>query len=194
MKGRRLPVSLPHAPFPSRGGTAPCGLVFRSRGCQRPRPRAWDLISRMVPAGDGGAEIAGISQVPRAPYVHMPCSQTPAGPSSPRHYSESVLLPPAQRRRLLQRLSFEALSHGLCTRCLRFVPPLLTTTQDALPAGGWPLPGGIGYPLGSVERFQPSTRHPPLLGFLGAMSSQSAVGTRPPSTSTPHCPACWARR
>ena len=32
--------------------------------------------------------------------------------------------------------SFEAQSHGVCTRCLRFVPPLLTTTQDSLPAGG----------------------------------------------------------
>src|SRR6266849_5805382 len=26
------------------------------------------------------------------------------------------------------------------------------------------------------------------------LSIQSAVGTRPPSTSTPHCPACRARR
>jgi hypothetical protein len=26
------------------------------------------------------------------------------------------------------------------------------------------------------------------------LSIQSAVGTHPPSTSTPHCPACWARR
>jgi hypothetical protein len=26
------------------------------------------------------------------------------------------------------------------------------------------------------------------------LRNQSAVGTRPPSTSTPHWPACWARR
>jgi hypothetical protein len=26
------------------------------------------------------------------------------------------------------------------------------------------------------------------------LRNQSAVGNRPPSTSTPHCPACWARR
>src|SRR5215471_12576526 len=26
------------------------------------------------------------------------------------------------------------------------------------------------------------------------LSNQSRVGTLPPSTSTPHCPACWARR
>lgn len=37
---------------------------------------------------------------------------------------------------------FEALSHGFGICCLRFVPPLLTTTQGSLPAGGQPLPGG----------------------------------------------------
>jgi hypothetical protein len=26
------------------------------------------------------------------------------------------------------------------------------------------------------------------------LRNQSRVGTVPPSTSTPHCPACWARR
>jgi replicative superfamily II helicase len=26
------------------------------------------------------------------------------------------------------------------------------------------------------------------------LRNQAAVGNRPPSTSTPHCPACWARR
>jgi hypothetical protein len=26
------------------------------------------------------------------------------------------------------------------------------------------------------------------------LSNQSRVGTFPPSTATPHCPACWARR
>jgi len=31
--------------------------------------------------------------------------------------------------------------------------PLLTATQDSLPAAGQALPGGIGYPQGSIERF-----------------------------------------
>jgi hypothetical protein len=26
------------------------------------------------------------------------------------------------------------------------------------------------------------------------LRNQSRIATRPPSTSTPHCPACWARR
>jgi len=43
-----------------------CALGFRSRGSQRPPPWAWDLVSRMSrPAM--GAEIDGISQVPREP-------------------------------------------------------------------------------------------------------------------------------
>jgi hypothetical protein len=40
--------------------------------------------------------------------------------------------------------------------CAR-VPPLLTTTQDSLPAGGQPLPGGSDYPPGFNEEFQRST-------------------------------------
>jgi hypothetical protein len=35
-----------------------------------PRPRAWDLVGRLVPAGDWRAERDGISQVPREP----PCA------------------------------------------------------------------------------------------------------------------------
>jgi Hydantoinase/oxoprolinase N-terminal region len=36
-------------------------------------------------------------------------------------------------------------------------------------------------------------RRPPEVRMC-RLSIQSCVGTRPPSTSTPHCPACWARR
>jgi hypothetical protein len=41
------------------------------------------------------------------------------------------------------------------------VPPLLTTMQDSFPAGGQPLPGGIGYPPGLVEEFQLGASPPP---------------------------------
>jgi hypothetical protein len=37
------------------------------------------------------------------------------------------------------------------------VPPSLTTTQDSLPAGGQPLPGGSGYPPDFDEEFQRSS-------------------------------------
>jgi hypothetical protein len=52
--------------------------------------------------------------------------------------------------------AFGALSHGLSTGCLRFVPPSLATTQDSFPGGGQLFPGGIPvYPLSSVGKFRP---------------------------------------
>ena len=39
----------------------------------------------------------------------------------------------------------------------------------------------------------PAHRKPPEVR-IWRLSSQSCVGTVPPSTSTPHWPACWARR
>src|SRR5437867_9267787 len=44
-----------------------------------------------------------------------------------------------------------------------------------------------------VVRGITTQRNPPEVR-IWTLRSQSAVGTRPPSTSTPHCPACWARR
>jgi hypothetical protein len=43
-----------------------------------------------------------------------------------------------------------------------------------------------------VERVT-AHRKPPEVR-IWRLSHQSRVGTFPPSTSTPHCPACWARR
>ena len=45
------------------------------------------------------------------------------------------------------------------------MPPLLTTTQDSFPAGGQPLPGGVGYPPGLVEDFQLGASRPPGLSL-----------------------------
>src|SRR5713226_10115576 len=54
------------------------------------------------------------------------------------------------------KLAFEAQSHGLFTRCLRFVASV-ATDGARLASGCWPaLPGGIGYPLGSSAEFQSS--------------------------------------
>ena len=50
--------------------------------------------------------------------------------------------------------AFEAQSHGLGTRCLRFARYSYPhPTQNSLPATGQALPDGTGYPQGSVERF-----------------------------------------
>jgi hypothetical protein len=62
--------------------------------------------------------------------------------------------------------TFGVLSHGFCTRCLRFVPPSLTTTQDSLPAGCQPLPDGTFTHWVPTKGFEHRLHtHPPFLSF-----------------------------
>jgi len=111
----------------SRHGTAPCVLVFRSRGCQTPRPRAGDLLSRMVPAGDWGAEIHGISHVPREPCCASALLSDPGRIASTKPVQWIDVAPDAMTTKAPTTWPcFEAQSHGVCTHCLRFVPPSLT--------------------------------------------------------------------
>jgi len=69
-------------------------------------------------------------------------------------------------------VSFEAQSRGFGTCCLRFVPTLLSTTQDSLPGGRQPFLDGSEYPSDSDGEFQPSVMswHPLLQGAHGAQS------------------------
>jgi hypothetical protein len=64
-----------------------------------------------------------------------------------------------RRRRLPPRDAFEAPSRGLHTPCVRFTSTV-TRRRATLGSGCGPaLPGGIGYPLGSTERFPSSCSH-----------------------------------
>jgi len=92
------------------------------------------------------------SQVPCKPLVHLPCSQTPAGP--PRQAIAAFrCCPRTARRRRPRRLStFEAQSHGFCTGCLRFVPSSRTTTQNSLPVVSQPFRVGFLIPTEFVRR------------------------------------------
>ena len=89
-----------------------------------------------------------------SPPVCMPRSLTPA--SSSRQAScgvstrPSVPLTTSALARIVFRGSITRPAHSLCT--LRRADHS-ATTQHSVPAGGQPLPGGAGYPLGSVERF-----------------------------------------
>jgi len=136
MKRLRLPASIPHAQLPSRAGTAPALWSFALVEARGPlhEPGTWSAgcpDRRWERRSTGSPKFLGI------PDVHLPCSQTPAGSMPPSQYSGSTWPPDLWRRRLLATWPyFEAQWHGFCTRCLRFVPPLLTTTQDSLPAGG----------------------------------------------------------
>lgn len=112
------------------------------------------------------------SHVPGEPAVPMPCSSTPAGSSAPGLFGATTR-PPLEPRRRLPRSQFRGSitrpGHSLST--LRRMD-CSTTTQDSLPAAGQALPDGIGYPLGSSERFPscpiPSTSRPPFPSFRGA--------------------------
>jgi hypothetical protein len=87
--------------------------------------------------------------------MHMPCSLTPAGPATSGllrrvgaafrgHYGVGSR----------ESKPFGALSHGLCTGCLRFAGgDCSPSTQDSLPAAGQALPDGIGYPSSPHARF-----------------------------------------
>src|SRR5439155_21362713 len=63
----------------------------------------------------------------------------------------SVFLTSSALASVVSRGSITRPAHSLCT--LRSVDPS-ATTQHSVPAGGQPLPGGTGYPLGSTERFR----------------------------------------
>ena len=60
-----------------------------------------------------------------------------------------------------------------------------------LPYG--PKPRIFHIPSNYVVEAVTTDRKPPEVRIC-RLRNQSAVGTRPPSTSTPHWPACWARR
>src|SRR5208283_3734820 len=87
------------------------------------------------------------------PCVPTPCSPTPAGPTR-QAIRRSRRGPRSDKNEDSHHEDFGAQSHGLGTRCLRFVPsiaargrktrfPLLATLRD-----------GLGYPQDSDERFR----------------------------------------
>ena len=93
----------------------------------------------------------------------------PDGISEPGHPAPRCCLPNGQRRRLPQRSN----SRGSIPRPARSLCTLRSedrssTPQHSVPAGGPPLPGGVGYPLGSPRRvsavIHPAWR-PPFPGF-----------------------------
>ena len=156
----RLPPVHPGTVLVARARDATLGFLcscplfrFVARGKPRDNARALDrpvpLIFRFVTAWN----LTALPSSQGIPIVHLPCSQTPPGP--PRHGRLASWCYPRCSDDEGSRAyhSFEALSHGFCTRCLRFMPPLLTTMQDSLLDGGQPFPGGLDYPQDPDERF-----------------------------------------
>ena len=136
MKGLRLPVSIPHALLPSRHGTAPALWGFALVDARGPST-SLGLGLPEGPCRRLGVEIDGISQVPREPWCAFALLSDPGriAPTKPVQWVD--VAPDSMTTKAPATWPyFEAQSHSFCTRCLRFVPPLLTTTQDSLPAGG----------------------------------------------------------
>lgn len=110
-----------------------------------------ELVSR-YPTGHNRGD-RRTSQVPGKPFVPMPCSSTPAGPAR-QALRRSRHGPRYVQNEGSRNLAFEAQSHGLGTRCLRFVRCSCPhPTQNSLPAAGQALPDGTDYPQGSAKRF-----------------------------------------
>jgi hypothetical protein len=79
----------------------------------------------------------------RDPWAYAVLSD-PGRALAPGHCGARVLSPLVKHGRPQRYEPFEALSHGFRPRCLRFAGALtVPPTQDSLPAGGRPLPGGI---------------------------------------------------
>jgi hypothetical protein len=160
--------------FPGFGGTMGCSESLRTvttglrvvrpplprgRAClrvsaqARRRPGARGVGVRPPPGRFSGG-VAGRPKFLGNPGVPRPCSRTPAGPEPPGH--EVVRRGPRHAKtegypRVSQsRGSIAGRGHSLST--LRGVG-CPAATQDSLPAAGQALPGGIGYPQGSYERF-----------------------------------------
>ena len=80
----------------------------------------------------------------------------------PSRFGTPVLSPLYRRRRPQQEITFR----GSITRLLRSLSTLRRRgrprpAQDSLPAAGYALPGGIGYPQGGYEKFQMPISHLP---------------------------------
>jgi len=109
-------------------------------------PRQRRDVSKPVASISGmlAEEKASYPIFPGNPLVPMPCSATPT-----RHPPLAIArwlfrpLTHAGRGPAVKLHIFEALSHGLGTRCLRFMPPSRTTMQDSLRRDGQSFTGGV---------------------------------------------------
>jgi hypothetical protein len=171
------------ARLPSPGNTMRCGLCFRSVQSRSPDrgPGVHDrsplpVLIRM--------EAFRTSQVPGEPSCSYAVFSDPGGTDASGVWTSSVLPPLCPQRRLPRQPFFRGSIarpwNSLCT--LREVD--CSAMHATLASGRWPaLPGGIGYPQGSNERFQRSilTSLPPFPSF--AWRKDIAGFSEEPATS-----------
>ncbi len=81
----------------------------------------------------------------------------------------------------------EPIAWRICKTWLEAQITLITDRCISSLIGNLHIPSDLVVKRVTVHRKPPEVR-------ICRLRHQSAVGTRPPSTSTPHWPACWARR
>jgi len=92
------------------------------------------FVHRFILSGISLKDANGSPMFPGNPHVLLPCSSTPVGPETPSPIPAFWYCPRCHDDEGSSDMnSFEAQSRGFGTGCLRFVPPLLTTTQNSLP-------------------------------------------------------------
>ena len=86
------------------------------------------------------------SQVPREPHCAFALLSDSGRASTPGFLRRfGIALVPTKDEGPSELSAFGALSHGLCTGCLRFVPSSRTTTQNSLPVADQPF--RVGFPI-----------------------------------------------
>jgi hypothetical protein len=146
------PLVRPRFGVPSLGRTFPCACVRWRRTRRRPRGLelwVWQPRRKKLRKGNDGT-----SQVPGESSCAYALFFDPGRTDFARTYSGVDAAPMLTTTKSPANLgTFEAQSHGLCTRCLRFAlgiaPPGRKTRFPLLSA----LRAGIGYPQDSNERF-----------------------------------------
>ncbi len=108
------------------------------------------------------------------PFVPLPCSSTPAGPSSQavRDVGTAPAVPTTKAPTMRFLSGLHSTASGLTVYASSSGSP--HPTQNSLPAAGPALPVGIGYPKGSSERFPSCFLHliPLSQASPGAKTSQ----------------------
>ena len=147
--------------LPSLGDTMGCACRFAPCGPERPTAGRGFSIRSPYRKKQCPWRQSGPPRFPRNPCVPTPCSSTPAGPTR-QALRRSRRGPRYVHDEGSHDGTLGAQSHGLGTRCLRFVGWVTPALHARLASRCWPLYGdGIGYPQDSAERFQ--TKSSPFL-------------------------------
>ena len=109
-----------------------------------PRPARLGVIHRFHPLRSLVSRTHGSPKFPANPFG-LCHALGPRRSLAPGHCSVRAWPLPSLGQRHPSDMTFEALSHSLSRRCLRFVPSSRTTTQNSLPVADRPF--RVGFPI-----------------------------------------------